>query len=96
MADRRQKLFRLRAKACQALESVPGPVDTAPLEAGVRILREAAASARKLSTRVSQIQSRIGAAEQALRDWAKTNPLCPTCGAAVDAERLIAGGHDHG
>ncbi len=44
---------------------------------------------------VGKIEQARAAVEREIRAWARDNPICRTCGAAIDAERLMEGEHAH-
>lgn len=45
---------------------------------------------------IARLQHEMAAVLDAVRAWTDANPVCPTCGAEVDAERLMSWGHAHG
>lgn len=45
---------------------------------------------------IARLHQEMTAVLDAVREWTTANPVCPTCGAEVNAERLMSWGHSHG
>jgi exonuclease SbcC len=87
----------------KALASPPSPIDVAPLS---DLIAEMEALGNRLTgplrNEVSDANESVEAIISDLREWAKRNRVCPTCGAELDPERIErfvtsgAGKHQHG
>jgi NADH pyrophosphatase NudC (nudix superfamily) len=86
----------------QSLPTVPTVKDCGPLEELIAEMAESGADVGRHKRAVSTSARALAKADKALRQWAEDNRICPTCGAALDPERLINAaasglkGHAHG
>lgn len=85
------------------LSSPPLQVETVSLETLIKDLDAEQRRVNLLQLRLDQSTGAATDAERALRDWVAENPVCPTCGAELDPDRLLAltspqqeRGHSHG
>lgn len=86
----RHRRIDSRAGAIAGLVEPPLPAETAPLEGDIRQLEEWQA----LRTKRERL---LAEADEELRNWVQEHPFCPTCGAEMNAGKILAGGngHDH-
>lgn len=93
-----ERARRDRAAYCRtlsALRPVPPPRETRELAKLARTLQDAAAAVQERRDGLREIASQADQAFRALEDWVRQNPLCPTCGARFDPQRLKAAGPCH-
>jgi hypothetical protein len=83
------------------LIELPRPQDVGPLADLLRDIEHELARAAACRTALETAEDELAEAVEKLRELAETE-LCPTCGAPLDADRLLAavdaghGGHQHG
>jgi exonuclease SbcC len=80
----------------QNLVDPPTPREKEPLR---QLLAECDKSLDNIATcdaEVGRLNDEMQSVLAAVRKWTAANPVCPTCGAEVDAERLMTWGHAHG
>jgi exonuclease SbcC len=88
------------AEILAALAAPLQPVSTEEIERLVKQLRESAQRVRTLESELELAKRELAAAGEKLRAQA-AGALCPVCGTALDADRLLEraaagiGGHDH-
>lgn len=83
--------------ALASLANVPPPHDCVPLSVLLDRLRLARTSVEKSDADVRNMDDDLQNAVADVRAWAAANPVCPTCGGAVQVETLVGqGGHRHG
>lgn len=83
--------------ALEKLAAVPAVQDLDPMTAFLGVLETAEDQAFRHGQTVAQAQADLAVITEAIQTWAESNPTCPTCGAAIDPERLlVTGGHNHG
>lgn len=89
--------FEARLSAFDTLEEIPALEDTELLWGLVDKIEKSSEAVEEHRRRLKKVKKRIGTVENQIRRWAEENPICPTCGAEVDPERLVAAGglHDH-
>lgn len=71
------------------------PRDTAPLTTCVEQQAAAETEVTRLTRECHDVLVEQAAVRDALCEWTRANPVCPTCGGFVDPERLLAGEHAH-
>jgi NADH pyrophosphatase NudC (nudix superfamily) len=81
---------------------VPQERDCGPLEEVIAEMEEFSLAIGKYKKAMSASARAVAKADKALRQWAQDNRVCPTCGAALDPDRLVKAaasglkGHVHG
>lgn len=89
-----------RIAALHGLDTVTPPADTSsidlPLEELIEAMTARVAEIAKHADALSTLEAQSGKVQQEVRQWARDNPTCPSCGAPTDADELLARGHDHG
>jgi hypothetical protein len=89
-------------RRCQTLldvENPPQTQDTQPLESLINSLEQAQKKFNEMKAKKKVLSEQVQMVVEELERWAKSNPVCPTCGAATDAQRLLnlkRGGSCHG
>lgn len=78
------------------LPVLPALADTFDLQRLVASHREAVAVASAHEREAASAAEAFRLAEATLHDWAARNPVCPTCGGAVDLARLAEHARAHG
>lgn len=84
------------------LPTVPPETDCGPMEEMVAEMEESSLAIGTRKKAMNTAARAVDKAEKALRQWARANRVCPTCGAALDPERLVKAaasglkGHAHG
>jgi exonuclease SbcC len=84
-----------RFSAVAALPEPPDVVDTSPLEQLIRRRGAADGAVAGQRAALNRLDAELGEVVARARQWSERNPSCPICGAATDAERILAGGHSH-
>jgi len=93
-----QAAARERVRALSALPPPPQIADPSGFQEAISALARALAARAEGQERLGAAQEGLDATAEAIRGWARGNPACPTCGAPVEAERILSAGgaHDHG
>jgi exonuclease SbcC len=92
---------RNAANALQSLHEAPASSDVVPLRDLLRDVEGATTRFSECQSAFNTAAKQLAAAAAELRELAESS-LCPTCGAPLDADRLLAaagagpGGHHHG
>lgn len=86
---------RARVNALAALHEPPQPADDAPLRQALDGMAKVLAEMARHRRRADEMDRALAANAADIRAWAAGNPTCPMCGAEVDGERLLTGGHVH-
>jgi len=86
-----------RLRAFDALGEVPTLEDTDALSGLVDEIQEVSEAVRGHRRTLETVEEKLESVENQIRRWANDHPICPTCGAKVDPERLVAAGgiHNH-
>lgn len=74
----------------------PMPRETEPLRQLIADCDGMLGDIAKYDTELARLDNELQSVLDDVREWTTANPVCPTCGAEVDAERLMAWGHAHG
>lgn len=95
-AHRAARIAVARAAAVEALRPAFEPVDSTPLELLVKRLAIAEHARAKVLVDLQEVAAELKENRSRTEAWVQDNPLCPTCGAPVSAERLLsAEAHSH-
>ncbi|MCC5876760.1 MAG: AAA family ATPase [Candidatus Sumerlaeia bacterium] len=78
-----------RSQLIGRLLEPPVPAETTSLEADIQALDE-------LHRLHGERKRLLDLAREELRVWVENNPFCPTCGAELNPEEILAGGRGHG
>lgn len=78
------------------LGNPPMPRETEPLRQLIADCGEILGDIAKYDTELARLDDELKSVLEEVRVWTTANPVCPTCGADVDAERLMSWGHSHG
>lgn len=78
------------------LNSPPVPHETDSLRLLVAGCEVANAEITDCEAEIARLHQEMESVLETVREWTAANPVCPTCGAEVDAERLLSWGHTHG
>lgn len=99
LRDAKQDVAQCEARlsAFDSLEEVPTPEDTETLSNLVGEIQEVAETVEAYESDAESAERNLRTIEKEIRRWAKDHPICPTCGAKVDPERLVSAGgvHNH-
>lgn len=76
--------------ALTALTALPALADSALLAASVRQFESLAAEIARQESELADAAKQRAAVETELRQWAREQQTCPTCGATLDGDRLTA------
>lgn len=74
------------------LTAPPECRDTREIEALIRLVDEAHVCARNASALAARAAVELESGEREMREWILAHPMCATCGANLDADRLVADG----
>ena len=77
--------------ALESLAAVPELKDVAPLTNVLAQLESQTRELKQLEREVATAEAACEAAAEELRRWAREQETCPTCGAPLDPERVVAG-----
>jgi hypothetical protein len=85
-------------ECCTAIDATISPLaplpefhETKKLETAIDMLDAARFEVEQHGQSLDVLASELAAVEQSIRQWARVNPICRTCGAPVEPERLLAG-----
>jgi exonuclease SbcC len=84
-----------RAAALVPLIEPPALIDLSNLLSAVARFDRTAGEVQRCRTNVSTADAGVTAVERQIVDFVTANPICPTCGSAMDAEHLIHEGGSH-
>lgn len=84
-----------RLRAFDAQGEVPTLEDTKALSGLVDEIQKASEAVRGHRLTLKTVKEKLEFVEKQIRQWANDHPICPTCGAKVDPERLVAAGSIH-
>jgi exonuclease SbcC len=87
------------ARSHELLENLvdpPTPRDAEPLRRLITDFDGTLGDIALHDAEVAQLDDELQSVLAAVRKWTAENPVCPTCGAEVDAERIMTWGHAHG
>jgi exonuclease SbcC len=87
---------RSRAERLSQVREPPEMADCAPLDRLIGVRAAADAEVARFGRAVEKLDAQLAEVVGQVREWSAMNPTCPVCGAATDAERILAGGHAHG
>jgi exonuclease SbcC len=82
------------SQSCTALGEImgpPDPIDLRPLCAVIPQLENTVAEIGVMDDLLRVTLQEVAATERQIRDWATLHPVCNSCGAVVDPERLLSG-----
>jgi hypothetical protein len=86
----------IRARAVlSGLEEPPALKDWSSLLQVIDNFEQIAAERAKQDEAFREMDCRRNEIAVEIRHWAQRNPICKTCGAPIEPERLMANGHDH-
>jgi exonuclease SbcC len=96
-ACRRAAHWQCVTEAVTALTSAPAPADTAALRQLAEDMARATEALARAARQAQQADAELADARADLQAFADASPVCPTCGAVVEADRLMAhAAADHG
>lgn len=78
------------------LAAPPVPHETEALSQLIAGCDTANAELASCESDLARLHQEVQSVLDAVREWTAANPVCPACGATVDAERLMTWGHAHG
>ena len=94
-AEGAARAARRRNTVLIEVKAPPEQVDPAPLESLIRRRLAADGEVARLRTGLNDLHAELAGVAVDVRRWSRTHPTCPLCGAATDAERILAGDHAH-
>ena len=78
-----------RFQCLQEIQPPPPFEDSQPLENLIDAVALAQGSARQMASELDALKKELSALEEESKQWVAANPICPTCGAATEARRLL-------
>jgi DNA repair exonuclease SbcCD ATPase subunit len=84
-----------RVAAVEKLIAPTEPSETAPLQELIGKLDQTVSAVNAQKRDVAALNDELSKVKNEMRAWAEANPLCPTCGAPVDPERIASVEHAH-
>jgi exonuclease SbcC len=86
---------RARAAILVEVKAPPMQADPAPLDELIRRRTAADQEVARLRGGLEALRGELTRVAAEVRQWSQSHPTCPVCGAATDAERILAGSHVH-
>ncbi len=81
--------------ALAGLGEPPTVIETAAMESLIARWEEDRRREAQVKAEIAQIDREMAEVQARAQAWAEANPTCPTCGSAIQAERVLGGGHSH-
>jgi exonuclease SbcC len=92
-----RKLAKLKAQhqALANIPPVPARLEPAPINDQIRQMDLAIESNRKARTALQLAKKNLADLATQIQSWVEQNPRCESCGQAITADLVMAGGHAH-
>jgi hypothetical protein len=78
-----------RLQTLQDVKNPPQTQDTQPLESLIISLEQVQKNCNEMKEKKKSLDNQLKMLVKESERWAESNPVCPTCGAATDAQRLL-------
>lgn len=95
-AAARRRRFDAKLRVLTPLAQPPETLAPLALQTATARQTQALEKSNHCHKKLAELSAQLEAVREQTRRWAEDHPVCPLCGAATDAELVLAGGHAHG